>query len=210
MGGLGRGRMVRRVGLAVGKVGEPVVICVCGMAGSGKSTLARRLARMYGLRYCSGGDALKALAVDEGYRNVERGWWESAEGMRFLERRGADPEFDRAIDRRLLRSAAEGSVVLDSWTMPWLFDGGFKIWLEASFVRRAERVAGRDGVAVGEASEALRRKEGRTREIYRRLYGFSLGEDFGPFDLVLDTDLLDAGEVFSVLCAVMDNCVLRT
>jgi cytidylate kinase len=43
---------------------KKAVICVCGMAGSGKSTLAKRLARKYGLRCLSGGDALKALAVE--------------------------------------------------------------------------------------------------------------------------------------------------
>lgn len=99
--------------------------------------------------------------------------------------------------------------MLDSWTMPWLLDVGFKVWLEASFERRAGRVARRDGIGVEEAMEALRRKEGRTREIYRRLYGFRLGEDYGPFHLILDTDILKAVEVFGVLCAVMDNYVLR-
>ncbi|MCJ7719560.1 AAA family ATPase, partial [Candidatus Bathyarchaeota archaeon] len=56
---------------------EPLIICVCGMAGSGKSTLAKKLAEKYGLRYFSGGDVLKALAMEEGYKNVDYGWWES-------------------------------------------------------------------------------------------------------------------------------------
>ncbi|RLI38865.1 hypothetical protein DRO64_11335, partial [Candidatus Bathyarchaeota archaeon] len=38
-----------------------IVICICGMAGSGKSTAAKRLAQHYGLKYFSGGDALKAV-----------------------------------------------------------------------------------------------------------------------------------------------------
>jgi cytidylate kinase len=186
-----------------------VIVCVCGLAGSGKSTLAMRLAGKYGLRYFSGGDALRALAIDEGYGDAERGWWESSEGMRFLRLRVRDSEFDRAIDGKLLEFAREGNTVLDSWTMPWLLDGGFKVWLEASFQKRVQRVAMRDRISLQEASEALKRKESRTEEIYRKLYGFSLGEDFEPFHLVLDTDMLRADEVFSVLCAVMDNYVLR-
>ena len=47
-----------------------------------------------------------------------------------------------------------------------------------------------------------------TKAIYKKLYGFVLGEDFAPFDLVLDTDNLDAEEVFEVLCRVIDNVVL--
>lgn len=195
----------RRLGRTDGRV----VVCVCGLAGSGKSTLGRKLARKYGFKYYSGGDALKALALDEGYRQIKRGWWESPEGMRFLERRRRDSEFDRVIDAKLLEFAREGNVVLDSWTMPWLLDRGFKVWLEASPERRAKRIAKRDGLGFEEASKALRVKESRTRSIYRKLYGFDLGGDFEPFHLILDTDNLGAGEVFSVLCMVMDNCLLR-
>ena len=73
------------------KFKEPIVVC-CGMAGSGKSTLAKKLAEKYGLKYCSGGDALKALAIEGDYKPFERGWWESKEGMRFLEERKKKPE----------------------------------------------------------------------------------------------------------------------
>jgi cytidylate kinase len=195
----------RRLGRTDGRV----VVCVCGLAGSGKSTLGRKLARRYGFKFYSGGDALKALALDEGYRQIKRGWWESPEGMRFLERRRRDSEFDRVIDAKLLEFAREGNVVLDSWTMPWLLDRGFKVWLEASPEKRAKRIAKRDGLGFEEALKALMVKESRTRSIYRKLYGFDLGGDFEPFHLILDTDNLGAGEVFSVLCMVMDNCLLR-
>jgi cytidylate kinase len=186
---------------------HPIVLCICGLTGSGKSTLARKLASKYGLRYCSGGDALKALAMEEGYSYVGgHGWWESKEGMRFLEKRGKDREFDQTIDKKLLEFAQKGDVILDSWTMPWLLDGGFKIWLEASPERRAGRVAKRDDMSVDDALRALKKKESHTKNIYKRLYGFALGEDYKPFHLILDTDNLKASEVFSVLCMVLDSC----
>ena len=189
------------------KFKEPIVVC-CGMAGSGKSTLAKKLAEKYGLKYCSGGDALKALAIEEGYKPFERGWWETEEGARFLKKREENSKFDEAVDRKFLELAQQGNVILDSWTMPWLLKKGFKIWLEASPKKRAERIANRDGISVKEALEALRNKEGRTKAIYKKLYGFSLGEDFKPFHLILDTDNLKAEEVFQVLCTVIDNIVV--
>ena len=188
---------------------EKIIICVCGLAGSGKSTLAKKLAEKYGLPYYSGGDALKALAIEEGYKPFERGWWESPEGMRFLERRGKDQKFDKMVDAKLLELAEKGNVVLDSWTMPWLLEKGFKIWLEASPRKRAERIAKRDGISVEEALKALEKKEKQTKEIYKSLYGFSLGEDFAPFHLILDTENLEAEEVFQALCSVIDNMVLH-
>jgi len=188
---------------------ENIVICVCGMAGSGKSTQAKKLAEKYGLKYYSGGDALKALAAEEGHKTFQRGWWESKEGMRFLERRGNDSKFDRAVDKKLLEFAQQGNVVLDSWTMPWLLKKGFKVWLEASPEKRAQRIARRDRISLEEARKVLKSKEDQTRAIYKKLYHFSLGEDYAPFDLILDTESLRSEEVFEVLCMAINNIVFN-
>jgi cytidylate kinase len=177
------------------------------MAGTGKSTLAKKLAKKYNLKYYSGGDALKDLAKEEGYDISVAGWWESAIGLQFLQTRLSDPKFDRAVDDKLLSYADQGNVLLDSWTMPWLLKGGYKIWLEASFERRAARVAERDGMTYEEALKMLDEKESRTKAIYKSLYGFTLGEDLTPFDFVLDTDNLNANEVYEVLCQVIDKVV---
>jgi cytidylate kinase len=182
-----------------------VPICVCGLAGSGKSTLAKRLAQNYQLIYLSGGDALKALAEQEGYHPLIEGWWESADGIRFLEHRRKYPRFDRKVDNILLERAQQGGVVLDSRTMPWLLKTGFKIWLDASREKRAERIAERDGTTVKKALKALAKKEKQTIFIYKKLYGFNLGDDFSPFHVILDTDYLNANEVFQVFCKVIDN-----
>ena len=189
---------------------EALVISVCGMAGSGKSTVARKLAEKYHLKFFSGGDALKALALKEGFRPLDCGWWESEEGLHFLKMRRSDHGYDKRVDDELLEIADRGNVVLDSWTMPWLLKKGFKVWLEASVEKRAERIAQRDKMSLVEALQALGDKESQTKMIYRRLYGFRLGEDFEPFHFVLDTDNLNADEVFHVLCLVIDKTVLSS
>jgi len=186
------------------------VICVSGLAGTGKSTLAKKIAKKYGLKYYSGGDALRALAREEGLDASRRGWWESPEGLGFLDRRAKDSKFDKAVDDKLLECGRRGNVLLDSWTMPWLIEDGFKIWLLASVEKRAERVAKRDRTTVSEAMAMLREKEAKTKTIYRKLYGFALGEDFKPFDLVLDTENLSEEEVFQVLCSVIDKMLVRS
>lgn len=179
------------------------------MAGSGKSTVAKKLAERYRLKYRSGGDALKALAGEMGYRTRDKGWWESEEGIKFLQKRMETLELDKKIDEKLLEWAKEGNVILDSWTMPWLLKEGFKIWLEASEEVRAKRVAHRDGISYEEALTYLREKEVKTKIIFKKLYGFDLGEDFTPFHLVLDVNLLDANEVFRVLCMVVENLIKK-
>jgi len=187
-----------------------VVICVGGMAGSGKSTVARKLAKRYGLKYVSGGDALRVIAVEKGYAASRRGWWEGRDGMRFLKERGRDERFDEEVDRKLLELARHGNVILDSWTMPWLVEDGFKIWLETSPEKRAKRIAGRDKIGYEEALNALKQKEKYTKTIYEKLYGFCLGEDFAPFNFILDTENMNSAEVFKVICTVIDKVVFKS
>jgi cytidylate kinase len=185
--------------------GKGIVICVSGMAGCGKSTVARKIAKRYKLRYVSGGDVLKALALEAGYKSKRRGWWESPEGMRFLKERTRNFSFDREVDERLLKLAEKGNVVLDSWALPWLLKGGFRIWLEASQPVRAQRIAERDGISVAEARAVMRNKDAETKLVYRSLYGFRLGEDLSPFDLILDVNHLCQQEVFEALSLTIDR-----
>ena len=186
-----------------------IVICVSGLTACGKSTAARRLAEKYEIKYVSGGTALKELALKIGYKAKDKGWWETQEGMRFLEQRLRDPKFDKQIDAQLLEWADRGDVVLDSWTMPWLTKRGFKIWLEVSPAERAKRLAYRDGISLEEAAQVIKEKDGKTRRIYERLYGFKLGEDYSPFDLILDSESLTSDEVFDTLSLVIDRLVLK-
>lgn len=185
-----------------------LVICICGMAGSGKSTVAKRIAKHYGLRYSSGGNALKAVAAELGYITSGEGWWETEEGIKFLKERSRNLDIDRRVDQKQLEWAEEGGIVFDSWTMPWLFKGGFKVWLEASEKVRANRIAERDGLTPEEALKFLREKEARTKVIYRKLYGFTLGEDLLPFHLIIDVNFLSKDEVFEALRLVIDRFVL--
>src|SRR4030066_1135662 len=94
---------------------ESLIMCICGMAGSGKSTVAKQLAQKFDLQYLSGGDALKAMAMEEGYKNIERGWGERAEGLRFLEKRNRNPEFDKEIDEKFIELAQQRNFFLETY-----------------------------------------------------------------------------------------------
>jgi len=182
-----------------------IVIIISGMAGTGKSTLAKKIAERYGLNYFSGGDALKQLAMEKGYEPKDNGWWESEEGLKFLEERERDKRFDGKVDDKLLKMANKGNVVLDSWAMPWLFKGeAFKIWLKASLEVRAERAAKRDLMEAESIIKIIKEKDERTRLIYKNLYGFDFGVDLSPFDLILNTDKFNSGEVYNIISKTID------
>jgi cytidylate kinase len=188
---------------------EPIVICISGLSGCGKSTVAREIAKSFDLSYFSGGDALKTLASEAGYNSSKVGWWESDEGIKFLEERTHDKSYDRRVDDKLRESAERGDVVLDSWTMPWLLDKGFKIWLKASPERRAIRITKRDKISLDTAVQMVRQKDAKTKRLFKELYGFSLGEDFSPFDLIVDVNQMSPDQVLATLKLAIERLLLK-
>jgi len=186
-----------------------MVLCISGMAGSGKSTLSKKLAEIYKLEYHSGGDALKRLAYNMGYKIQTQGWWESEEGINFIQERARNLMLDQRIDSMMVKWGKQGGVVLDSWVISWIFKNGFKIWLEASKETRYKRIAERDNISFADAKIFLQAKESRTKSIYKKLYVFSLGEDFEPFNLILDVNILSSEKVLQVVRSVIDDVFLK-
>jgi cytidylate kinase len=182
-----------------------VVIIISGLAGVGKTTLARRIAKRYKLKFYCGGDILKKVAIQEGYKPGGKDWWDSKEGMRFLSLRKDDLSFDRKLDEELLKLAKKGNAVFTSWTLPWLFKGGIKIWLSASPQERARRVARRDKISFNKALRIVRERDEQNKELYQKLYGIKLGEDFTPFNYVLDTEKFSARDAERIVYLILDT-----
>lgn len=192
------------------RFGDILIVIITGSPGSGKSTLAEKIASKFKLRCVFASDILRRLQkaeleeIDLDKTEKSSGFWESDEGKEYLAKRAEDESFDRKLDEELLRIINEGdNLVVDSWTMPWLSEKGFKIWLNASPSVRALRVSGRDSIEKEKALERIEERNEKTAAIYKKLYGFDYGQDFTPFDLVLNTDELSQEDVFEVVELVL-------
>ncbi|MDW8083736.1 MAG: cytidylate kinase family protein [Candidatus Caldarchaeum sp.] len=182
------------------------VICIAGFAAVGKSTVGKIVARRLGLKYVSGGDALKAVAKDMGFAPTGSGWWETPKGMEFLALRSRDPSFDRKVDKKLIEICRKGGVVVDSWVMPWLYKGkGFKVWMTADRMTRARRMAERSGITVRKASKLLKTRDQKSSRIYQKLYGIKIGKDFTPFHLIIDTTRMKPEQVADIISETAKN-----
>ncbi len=168
---------------------------ISGPPAVGKTTLARGLASEFGLQYVGGGDILKDMAREQGFDAGGDDWWDTPDGMEFLNRRDENPEFDRAVDGRLSELCKKGGVVITSYTLPWLVDGAIKIWLEGSHENSAKRMRNRDNMAERDAFEITRERYDRNKTLYKRLYNFEFGKDASVFDGIINTDDLDADQV---------------
>ncbi len=164
----------------------------------GKTTIAKGIAEEFGLTHLSGGDILKELAEEEGFKTGGDDWWDTQEGMNFLSQRQENSEFDKKVDDKLKKHFLDGNVVITSYTLPWLVEGGVKIWLEGSKENSAQRMTTRDNMSKDNALEIVQKRYQENKKIYKALYGFEFGEDLSLFDKVIETDGLNASEVLDI------------
>lgn len=180
-----------------------MVIIVSGLPAVGKSTIAKILAQRFGINYYCGGEVLKEMAFEQGFSSQNKNWWDTTEGIKFMQARMTNSEFDQSVDRRLADIAKKGNAIISSYPLPWLLNEGIKIWLKASQETRAKRMAGRDGISFSDALEIVKKRDVGNRQLYHRLYNINFGVDLSVFDFVIGTDHLSKESVTEVMSAIV-------
>ena len=173
-------------------------IIISGPPAIGKTTIAKGLAKEFDIEYLSGGDILKDLAGEQGFQTQGDDWWDTLDGINFLEQRKKNPEFDKNVDNKLKELFSKGGIVVTSYTLPWLVEGGVKIWLEGSKENSALRMTTRDNSSKDDALEIVQKRYNENKIIYKELYGFEFGEDLSVFDKIIETDELNVEQVLEI------------
>jgi CMP/dCMP kinase len=174
-------------------------IIISGMPAVGKTSVSRKVSAALQTPMMGGGDVLKEMAVEEGYQPGGDDWWDTAEGMKFLQERKRRSGFDREVDSRLMQKAKKGDVVITSYPVPWLTKDGLKVWLSGSVKSRAARMSKRDGIPISKCREILSVRDQENYRLYRKIYGIEFGRDLKPFDLVVETDNIDESKVAEIV-----------
>ena len=190
------------------KKSERVVI-VSGFSGTGKSTIVEALAKSFKMKKIFTSGVLKNLLLKENKAFVEfsknQGFWESAEGKKLMKQRTKDSSADKKLDNELFKIIAKGNVVMDSWTMGYLSKKGFKIWLYAPVEVTAKRISLRNKTPYKKVLKYIKTKNKKTKQIYEKLYGFSLGENLEQFDLVLNTANFSEKQMKKLVLHIVKN-----
>ena len=173
-------------------------IIISGPPAIGKTTIAKGLAKEFDIEYLSGGEILKELAEEQGFQTKGDDWWDTQEGINFLDQRKKNSEFDKNVDNKLKELFSKGGIVVTSYTLPWLVDGGIKIWLDGSKENSALRMTARDNSSKNEALEIVQKRYNENKIIYKELYGFEFGEDLSVFDKIIETDGLNVEQVLEI------------
>ena len=170
-------------------------VIVSGPPAIGKTTIAKGLGEEFGLKYLSGGDVLKKMAEDQGFETDRDDFWDTEEGMSFLNVRKGNLKFDKEVDEKLKKIFLTENVIITSYTLPWLVKEGIKIWLAGSYENSAKRMTMRDDISLQNALEIVKKRYDENKMLYRNLYSFNFGEDLSVFNIVIHTDNLGPGQV---------------
>ena len=170
-------------------------VVISGPPAIGKTTVAKGIALEFNLTHLSGGDILKDLASEQGFSTGGDDWWDTEEGMQFLNQRKSNPEFDKNVDSKLKELFQNGGVVITSYTLPWIIDNGIKIWLAGNIENSAKRMQNRDNVTQLHALDVVKKRFNENKLIYKSLYNFEFGENLSVFDAVIETDSLNVQQV---------------
>ena len=173
-------------------------IVVSGPPAIGKTTVAKGLAEEFNIKYLSGGDILKELASEQGFSSSGDDWWDTEDGMKFLNQRKENPEFDKKVDEKLIQLFQQGNVVITSYTLPWLIDNGIKLWLDGTVENSAKRMQNRDNMDGSLALDVVKKRFNENKIIYKNLYNFEFGDDLSVFNKIIKTDGLDAEQVLEI------------
>ena len=164
----------------------------------GKTTVAKGLAKEFNLNYLSGGDILKELASEKGFSSSGDDWWDTKDGMKFLNQRKENSEFDKKVDEKLIQLFQKGDVVITSYTLPWLIDNGIKLWLDGTVENSAKRMQNRDNMDESSALEVVNKRFNENKLIYKNLYNFEFGGDLSFFDKIIKKDGINADQVLEI------------
>ena len=182
-------------------------VVVSGPPAIGKTTVAKGLAREFNLTHLSGGDILKEIASEQGFSSTVDDWWDTEEGMEFLDQRKKNPEFDKKVDEKLKTLFQNGDVVITSYTLPWMVNGGIKIWLAGAVENSAKRMQNRDNLTEHDALNVVQKRFSENKIIYKDLYDFEFGEDLSVFDRIIETDGLNAQQVLDKAKSVVRELI---
>jgi len=174
-------------------------IIIAGKPAAGKTTVANIIAKRLHIKAIGGGDILKEMAVERGYKADGVEWWDTPEGIKFLQERMENPDFDAEADRRLIKKLEEGNIVVTSYTAAWISKKGFKVWLDGSEETRAERMHTRDKTNLLDSMKVVRIRDKDNFLVYKRMYNIEFGQDKKPFDIIIDTNAKTPEQIADII-----------
>jgi len=155
-----------------------LTITIAGLSESGKSTISKSLAREFNLRYIFAGEIQRQLAKENGISLEEQ-----------ARMRGAEVDYE--MDRRSLKFAIGGKVVIDGRLSGWVAGdwADVKIFVKCSIRTRAKRITRRENTTLKKAMAIIRKRDKIDTKRYKQLYDIDQF-DTSIYDIIINNNNL--------------------
>jgi cytidylate kinase len=174
------------------KPGGKMIITIGGPIGSGKTTVAKAIAEHFKFKHLSAGLIFREMAEEKGLTLEE-----------FSTVAENDHSFDKLIDERQKELSKDGNAIIDGRLSGRFIECDLKIWLEAPFELRAERVSKRENLSLSETKRLMQKREASEANRYKDIYNIDLF-DISEYDVVLNTALWSAEGVIKIIKTLIE------
>ena len=156
-----------------------MIITIGGFAGSGKSTVADIVAKKLGWERISAGDVFRKLAKEKEMLLED-----------FNEYAESHSEIDMELDKKILKTADSGRVVIDGRLTGLLAKKKglpcIAVWLDASLEVRTKRIVKRENKNYHTVIKEIQRRETSDWQRFWELYTIDIN-DLSGYSLIINT-----------------------
>lgn len=172
-----------------------MIITIGGFAGSGKSTVSDIVAKKLGWRRVSTGDVFRKLAKEKEMPLED-----------FNEYAEEHPEIDRGLDKKILKMAENGKIVIDGRLIGLLTKKNglscITVWLDAPLDVRAKRIVKRENKEYQTVVKEIQRRETSDWQRFWDLYTIDIN-DLSGYSLVIDTTYKTPEEIAEIILGIL-------
>src|SRR5215831_2273366 len=163
-------------------------IAISGHSGCGNTTAVHNVGKTLGLNVVNYTFRDLARDLDVPFEQIQK-------------KAGETKVYDFLTDLSLIRASLQPRAVVGSRLAAWLVDADLRVWLHAPLETRAKRIHQREKDTLYESVlyRTLQRDE-QNRKRYLQLYGIDIN-DRSDFDIIINTELLTAEQVSSLIVA---------
>ena len=200
-------------------------IVISGQPGAGSTTIAKHLTSKLGWNHFSMGQVFKDIAEGTAqnkyyFSMLDSMLKEKSIKLPILKSRsksqalldlwntevGKSKAFHETLDSLQRELARTNLIVIDGkLSIKMVPEAKIKIWICAPFNVRAQRLAERHNISLGDSIKSLEAREKRERHEWKSIYGFDYFDQYKEADIVIDTEKVSQEQATKIIIEKLNS-----
>ena len=169
-----------------------MIITIGGVAGSGTTTAAEVLSQKLDIPYISAGSIFRDMAKEKGMSVLD-----------FSDYAENNTDIDIEIDRRQAELAKNSeNLIIEGRLSAYFIEADLRIWLNAPFELRAQRICKRESVTEEIAMREIKIREESEALRYLDIHNIDI-TNLDIYDLVINTGRFDPDSIAEIILTTL-------